>query len=386
MGTGQIAGMLERVWLVLGVWGSIAVITGWLPVHEAMTIGVTRAGPILGFLVAVTILAELSDAAGVFDVAAAACARFARGRTPLLFVLVAGLATLVTVGMSLDSTAVLLTPVVLALTSRLGLAPLPFAVLVVWLANTASLLLPVSNLTNLLALQHSQTSTSTFSALMAPSELVAVLVTVCYLGLLFHRSIIGEYEVPDIILPANRITFFTCTVACIGFAVAVAGGVVPWLAATVAVIPVLLAYAFTNRGGIRWSLFPWRLVITTEGLFLIVGAITRHGLGNLLAHLVDGSTSRAVLVAAAASNTVNNLPAYLATETAVPPGATHQLAGVLIGTNCGPLLTMWGSLATLLWAERCRARGVTIRPLQFLAIGLGGVPLVLLGAWAALHI
>jgi len=94
-------------------------------------------------------------------------ARAAGGSTSRLFGLIAVLGTVTTIGMSLDTTAVLLTPVVLALTARLRLAPLPFALLAVWLANTASLLLPMSNLTNLLASQRLGLSTLGFAARMA---------------------------------------------------------------------------------------------------------------------------------------------------------------------------------------------------------------------------
>ncbi len=135
------------MWAALGVLGALAVVTGLLPVADARAVAVTRGAPIMVFLVAITVLAELADRAGVFDAAAGMCARVARGSTVRLFMLVAALATVITVGMSLDTTAVLLTPVVLALAFRLGLSPMPFVFLVVWLANTASLLLPVSNLT-----------------------------------------------------------------------------------------------------------------------------------------------------------------------------------------------------------------------------------------------
>lgn len=81
---------------------------------------------------------------------------------------------------------------------------------------------------------------------------------------------------------------------------------------------------------------------------------------------------------------MNNLPAYLAVETAVPHGATMQLLAALLGTNAGPLILLWGSLATLLWRQRCQARDVRISATQFALVGLGGVPLVLLAAWAAL--
>jgi len=71
------------------------------------------------------------------------------------------------------------------------------------------------------------------------------------------------------------------------------------------------------------------------------------------------------------SNLVNNLPAYLAVESAVPTGHTTQLLGALLGSNGGPLVLVWGSLATLLWRERCTARGLRIRPGMFAAVGLG---------------
>ena len=170
----------------------------------------TRGGPVLGFLVAITVLAELVDRAGVFDAAAGACARAARGSTLRLFVLIAALGTLTTIGMSLDTTAVLLTPVVLTATTRLGLAPLPFAVLAVWLANTASLLLPVSNLTNLLA----------------------VILTVLYLGVLFRRDLTGRYQPPPRQPAPDRWTFGVCALACLALAPGVLFGVPPWVAAT----------------------------------------------------------------------------------------------------------------------------------------------------------
>jgi arsenical pump membrane protein len=90
------------------------------------------------------------------------------------------------------------------------------------------------------------------------------------------------------------------------------------------------------------------------------------------------------VVAGAASNVVNNLPAYLAIETTVPPGHATQLLAALLGTNAGPLILLWGSLATLLWRERCKARGLVVSAARFALIGLGGVPLILLGTWGAL--
>jgi len=372
------------VWGVLGVAGVVVVVTGWLPAGQARDVALSRGGPVLGFLVAITVLAELADRAGVFDAAAGACARLAGGSTLRLFLLVAALGTATTVGMSLDTTAVLLTPVVLTLTDRLGLRPLPFALLAVWLANTTSLLLPVSNLTNLLALQRAHLSTVAFASRMALPEAAALLITVGYLGLVFRRDLTGRYQPPTRAVPQDIPTLLVCASACLALAPAVLAGAPPWAAAAPCAAAAVVVFAVRRRRELGWSLIPWRLLVLTEGLFLVVTAVADHGLTDLLQRLSGDSVLRTATVAGAASNAVNNLPAYLAIEPVAPPGHTTQLLGVLLGTNGGPLILLWGSLATLLWRERCKARGLHIHPARFAIVGLGGVPLILLGTWAAL--
>jgi arsenical pump membrane protein len=118
---------------------------------EALHPVLSQVLPVALFLLAITVTAEVAQLAGVFDVAAHALARRARHRVVLLWLTFAALAVVCTVVLSLDTTAVLLTPVGLAIASQTGVAPLPFALTTLWIANTGSLLLPVSNLTNLLA-------------------------------------------------------------------------------------------------------------------------------------------------------------------------------------------------------------------------------------------
>jgi arsenical pump membrane protein len=372
------------MWVVFGALGTAVVLMGVLPGAEAREVALARGGPIMGFLVAITVLAALADKAGVFDAAAGVCARAARGSTLGLFLLVAVLGTLTTIGMSLDTTAVLLTPVVLALAARLGLPPLPFALLAVWSANTASLLLPVSNLTNLLAVQRLGLSTIAFATQMALPETVAVAITITYLGLLYRRDVTGRYDPPQPVPPADRVVFGVCATACAALAPAVLLGAPPWAAAAACAAACVAVFAWRQRQDLAWSLLPWRLVILTEGLFLLVTALARHGGTQLLTRLEGHSTLATTVVAGAASNVVNNLPAYLAIETTVPPGHATQLLAALLGTNAGPLILLWGSLATLLWRERCKARGLVVSAARFALIGLGGVPLILLGTWGAL--
>src|SRR4051812_11389765 len=142
-----------------------------------------RVLPLLLFLGTVIVLAELTAEAEVFDVIAAWLARLGRGRYPVLFLLCVGFAALTTATLNLDTTAVLLTPVMLALARKLKVDPLPLAVTTVWLANTASVLLPVSNLTNLLAQQRVGLSPLGFAARMWLPQLAVLLVTMAVLWL-----------------------------------------------------------------------------------------------------------------------------------------------------------------------------------------------------------
>lgn len=378
------------MWLLAALAGAASVATGLLPWTAAVQVSL-RVAPVLAFLVGITVLAELADAAEVFQVAANWTARRGRGRTRRLFLLVAALGTLTTVALSLDTTAVLLTPVVLTLAQGLELSPLPFALAAVWLANTASLLLPVSNLTNLLALAQLRTTTVAFAARMGLPELVAVSLTVAVLLVRFRGDLGGGYPVPGRHRVADRWLWRIGALCCLAVAPGVVAGLAPWTVALPAAGVLAAAFALRRPGALRPGLVPWRLVLLTEGLFLVVTAAGAHGLDHLLAGAAGGSGSaagvlRTAVAGAAASNAVNNLPAFLALERAVPAGHADQLYGLLLGTNAGPLVLLYGSLATLLWRDRCRARGVRVGAAQFARLGLVLVALVVPAAWLALQV
>jgi len=135
--------VLDWITAALLVLGLIFVATGLLPQAEAGAT-IRRILPLLLFLGSVIVLAELTADASVFDVIAVRVAGLARGNYPALFVLCVFFAAATTTVLNLDTTAVLLTPVMLALARKAGIAVIPLAMTTVWLANTASLLLPVS--------------------------------------------------------------------------------------------------------------------------------------------------------------------------------------------------------------------------------------------------
>ena len=351
---------------------------------------IARVTPILVFLLGITVVAELADAAGVFESAAALASRGGRGSVLRLWLLVVVLGTTTTVLLSLDTTAVLLTPVVLALASRLGIAPWPFALATVWLANTASLLLPVSNLTNLLLVDKLHWSVAEYTARMWVPAVVAVAVSVLVLGLLLRTSLRGRYPTVDGEEVRDPLLFRTAVGVCLGVGPLFVAGVPPWVVGTAGAAVLVLAFLWRRRSALRWGLLPWRLVVITLGLFLVVGFGQQHGLSRVLGDLAGagaGDTFGVLLRTAASgavgSNLVNNLPAYIALEP-VASSSPDRLLALLVGTNLGPLITLWASLATLLWRERCRARGLEIKAGGFALAGLVGVPVLLVATTGAL--
>ncbi|MFE6188232.1 SLC13 family permease [Streptomyces sp. NPDC056465] len=363
---------------VLLVLGLLAVVTGLLPPEPAAA-EMRRVGPLLVFLGTVIVMAELTGRAQVFDVVAAWVARAGRGRYPLLFGLCVLFASLTTITLNLDTTAVLLTPVMLALAGRVGIAAVPLAMTTVWLANTASLLLPVSNLTNLLAADRVALSPSGLAAVMWLPQLAAIAVTaVCLWVFYWRRGRRGSdrYTPPGAPVPGDPVLLRICAVACAGFLLAILVADVPlWSASLTAMVVVVVAFAVRRRQELRLSLVPWRLLVLVPGMFLVVQTVDAHGLHELLESLLgtdDGFVGmlRTAAVGAGLSNVLNNLPAYLAGEAVVPAGNQQQLLALLIGVNVGPLVTPWASLATLLWFERCRWQGTRIAMGRFMGTGL----------------
>lgn len=339
---------------------------------------IERVLPILGFLVCVTIIAELSDRIGVFGYLAHHAARLARGSVLVLWLLVVLLATLATAVLSLDTTAVLLTPVVLALASRLDLDRRLFAFTTVWLANTGSLFLPVSNLTNLLALDPlAQMGISSdalsFLRLTWPAAVTSWLVTAAVLAMMFHRSLSGRYELtgpPEIL---HRRLLVLGIAVCAALGPALLAGLEVLVAAAIGAAVLLLAALVVDRSLIDHRLLPWKLVLGVLVMFVVVQLALDLGLGRLLAELGGAGETwldllRVAGLGAAAANVANNLPSYLALE--IVADTPRRMVALLVGVNAGPLITPWASLATLLWAGRCRAAGVSVDWRRFALLGL----------------
>lgn len=370
---------LAIVGAVLLALGAVAVATGVLPPADAVEI-FDRVWPILLFVVAVTVVAELASIAGVFDIAASVLARLGRGRTWLLWLAVVALAAAATAFLSLDTTAVLLTPVVIAIARARRIDPLPFAFTTVWLANTASLVLPVSNLTNLLAVRElGDLDTIGFVTLLGPSALVAIAASVVLLGLIFRRGIAGRYGEAPPPRVHDRALLIAASVIVVVLLPLLVSGLEPWIPSLAAAVVLGAVYLWRSPRTLRFTLVPWQLVVFAAGLFLTVGAVEALGSGALVAALSGTGEDLLSLwqvagVGMLGANIINNLPAFLALESAAR--SSVRVAALLIGVNAGPLITPWASLATLLWHQRLHTLGVDVPWRRYILLGLVGAPII----------
>ncbi|XAS69740.1 SLC13 family permease [Micrococcaceae bacterium Sec5.7] len=367
--------------------GAGCLVSGFLPWPAFLQLA-GRTVPVLTFVVAMTLVTELVDNAGLFRVVTDRIAWLGRGSVFLLWLLVIALATVSTVFLSLDTTAVLVTPVVVLLAVHARIPPLPFALTTVWLANTASLLLPVSNLTNLLAQDLLAFSPLKFAGLVWAPALVGVLVPVALLWLAFRKDFRGRYGPQTPHHVRDRRLLYVSGGTVLVLLPALVSGIPVVIPAVAAAVFLLAVFLWRRPSTLHWSMVPWRPLMLASGLFMVVEALHAHGLTEILAPAAGSGGGLADLLrlaalGAGAANVANNLPAYLAMEPVA--GSPVRLAAVLIGVNLGPLVAPWASLATLLWHERLQTLNLRVRWGGFALAGLAAVvltlPLAVLALW-----
>lgn len=360
---------------LLAVGAAACVLTGALPGPEFAAL-MNRIGPLMVFVTAMTVVSYLADAAGLFRVVTAFAAKLGCGRTLWLWFLVLALTTGASVFLSLDTAVVLVTPLVISLAGSAGIRPIVFALSTVWLANTASLLLPVSNLTNLLAQQKSGIHPLEYAALLWLPSLAGILVPVLLLWLVFRHELSGRYAAPAGInsddVPDRGL--LRLSMAVMGLLLpALVSGIQVAVPATAAALVLAAAFLLRMPRAFKTDMLPVLPVILAVSLFIVVQTAHSHGLGALLGQAAgSGEGFRDLLrlagAGAAASNAVNNLPAYLALEPAAETPV--RLGALLIGVNLGAVVTPWGSLATLLWYDRMRTQRLRVRWGRFMLAGL----------------
>ncbi|MFI1327465.1 arsenic transporter [Streptomyces sp. WAC04189] len=393
---------------------ALAVALGTVTPHQAWEQTRTLL-PVVVFLALVLVLAHLCAKEGLFEAVGAIVARRCGGSPRRLLAGVFAMACPVTAVLSLDATVVLLTPVVLATASKAGARARPHVYATAHLANSASLLLPVSNLTNLLAFTASGLSFTRFAGLMALPWLAAIAVEYAVLRRFFRADLATSpasaspdptptaptspdptptpppsgSRTPDPAVPRFTLVVVALTLA--GFAVSSPLGLDPAWAALGGVL-ILGARALARR-----SAGPRELLGAASPLFclfvlalgVVVQAVVSSGPASGLGRLIPEGDSLPMLLAVAAvaavlANLVNNLPAVLALLPLAAPAGPAQVLAVLIGVNLGPNLTYAGSLATLLWRRILHRHGIEAELGRFTRLGLLTVPATVVAATVAL--
>ncbi len=385
----------EAVWACAGA--LLLLVSGLLPLAEG--IGAVGKGlDVYLFLTGMMLLSEVARREGLFDTAAALAVNLAEGSTARLFLLIYGVGVAVTVFLSNDATAVVLTPAVFAAARKARAEALPLLFICAFVANAASFVLPISNPANLVLYgSHTPPLPSWLRSFALPS---ALSIGATYAGLRWvERRRLGGECARDVAQP--RLTPGGWT-ALIGIAVtaAVLIGVstldmplgLPTFILGVLTTGVVLMRARTSPWpvlqGVSWSVLP-----LVAGLFVLVEALAHTGVIATLAAWLSGAARASAPGAAAgsggliavASNLMNNLPAGLIAASTLaaahPPGMVTD--ALLIGVDLGPNLSITGSLATILWLTAIRREGETVGFWRFLKVGAVVMPPALVLAIAA---
>jgi arsenical pump membrane protein len=392
-------GVNEAVWTTAGA--GLLLALGLIAPAEAVD-AVAAGKDALLFLLALLVLSALVEKSGFFEWAATHAARLARGNGRALYRNVFVLGALITAVLSLDTTAVILTPLVLAFVQHLRLPPRPYVLACAFIANNASLLLPVSNLTNLLFAGTFRLSFLHLAARMLVPQIVALVVNYAVFCRLFAAELPASFDAKLLPEPGSVVPhrgYFRAAAAVLGLVLAgyfaaPFAHVEPYVIGGAGAAALLVIGAATGRvrastaKEISWGVFPF-----VVGLFIVVRAV----LGVGLRQLSDTWFSRVSppppldvlvpsVVTTVASNLINNLPAALLARGTLEHGhaPTPAIYGALLGTNLGPNITLVGSLATLLVLASAKKKGVDLGAKDLLRVGLYTTPLVLLAAGLAL--
>ncbi len=397
-------GLLEAWAAVLGA--AAMALVGAIGFGDVAAV-VAETSDVLLFLLGMMVLTGLVERAGIFDWLAASWAGLARGSGLLLFTLVFVLGAVVTVFLSLDATVIILTPIVYALVSQRRLDATPYMFACTFVANTASLALPISNLTNLLVFHQLGLGFAAFASRMWLPTLAAVGTNFAAFAWLFRDRLARRFDpVPAKLPPTDRWFRVCAAVLALSLLGLLALGFLdlPLSPAPLAGSVVLLALGRNDRrasfravvGDVSWPLFAF-----VVGMFLVVRGFEHFWLAQLSVVLPADPLSGlvvAVVGAAVGSNVVNNVPVTIlgisllkgaALEGAALKGAApavRDLAayGALVGANVGPTATTYGSLATMLWLSLVRQRGVAVSTWDYMKVGLVTMPVVLVAATLAL--
>jgi arsenical pump membrane protein len=375
----------EYAFAALGA--AVLVVSGLFDWRAALS-AVNDGQDVYAFLIGMMLLAEVARREGLFTTLAAWAARAARGSAQRLFLIIYGIGVLVTVFLSNDATAVVLTPAVYATARAAKVEPLPYLFACAMIANAASFVLPISNPANLVIYARAMPPLAAWLAMFLLPSTAAILATYAMLRLVLRRDLAAQPQIVEIpaLEPAARAAAIGLVITALVLMSASALGAplgFPTLGAGVAVVA--LVTALTRRSPVPLlHQISWGVLPLVGDLFVVVRAVFATGLPDHAVAVLHLCAQTAPNLAASgtgtlfalASNLINNLPVGLVAATASHTGnlPPHIVGAMLIGVDLGPNLSATGSLATILWLVSLRKEGLHVSAAEFLRVGLCVMP------------
>jgi arsenical pump membrane protein len=385
----------EALWAMLGA--AALVLFSLISVSDAAA-AVLKGTDVYLFLVGMMVLAEVARQEGLFDWLAAYAVKRSQGSAAKLFTLVYGVGIVVTVFLSNDATAVVLTPAVYAAARRARAKPLPYLFICAFIANAASFVLPISNPANLVVYGAHMPPLLSWLQQFGIASAFSVVVTYAVLRWTQHRNLQGGIE-RDVDLPALKLggVHRERGIVATGILLLIASSLdrqlglptfIAGIATAVTIFALKRAAPWPVLKDISWSVLP-----LVAGLFVLVEGAQHTGALEPVKELLtreSASSAHATALAAGGAvaflcNAMNNLPlGLLAGKVVTGAHLPPEIAGaLLIGVDIGPNLSVTGSLATILWLVALRREGLRVSTWQFLAIGCVVMPPALIAALAS---
>lgn len=347
----------------------------------ALVLAMASQWNVLLFILGLMGVAAVAEESGAFAWITAVLLERAGGSRHRLFILLFLTGAGLTLMLSNDATALVLTPLVYRSIANRGGDAMPFLFACTFVADTASFGLPFSNPANVLILPHAQLLP--YLLHLGPPQLAAIALNLGLFLLIFRSQLRGRYEFATAQPPSAGALRTLAALAGVGFAYVVALGL-HWPLGPIAAIGGLATLVFARvpaRAALRHV--SWGTFALLAGLFALLDAVARAGFVSRALGALESLTRLGSLVvdataagsAAIASNLLNNLPIAIASSYIVAKAPSQHLAyPLIVGVDLGPNLTTTGSLATILWLTVLRDRGLHVSVLDYIKLGAVIVP------------
>jgi arsenical pump membrane protein len=384
---------IAEVWWISG--GAFMLVALRLIPLKLAASAVAEGSDVYLFLIGMMLLAELAREQGVFDWVSSVAVRGAKGSCSRLFFLVYAVGTIVTIFMSNDATAVVLTPAILVVIRRVKISPLPYLFVCAFVANAASFVLPISNPANLVVFHTGMPPLSRWLTAFGVPSLLSIVATYAVMRVFFRDDLKGqiEYEVRPVKLttPGKVVLWglaFVIAVLLTASAMKKDLGL-PTCLAALAITAITSFRAKSNPLKLLREI-SWSTILLVAGLFIMVDAVESQGALKLTKEWLVWAqglepTAATVVVGftvGVANNLVNNLPLGLIAGGTIQAAHIKGLItnAVMIGVDLGPNLSVTGSLATILWLLELRKEKLDVSAWKFLKLGIIAMPIALAAA------